>query len=147
MCSVTRPLLLLAASALGVSAFVNRGQYSRPSSNVLLASDAAATTRTTAESNIDDFVRSFAVYEDGKCVGTCQEVRPEARDPMAEEDEVDMFYQTTQRSFTFPHGWTDEVDDMTVASQRSFLFPDQFRGITTMAAMQGGTPRLRPRGC
>ena len=123
MCSVTRPLLLLAASALGVSAFVNRGQYSRPSSNVLLASDAAATTRTTAESNIDDFVRSFAVYEDGKCVGTCQEVRPEARDPMAEEDEVEMFYQTTQRSFTFPHGWTDEVDDMTVASQRSFLFP------------------------
>ena len=131
ICTASRLLLVLAASASGASAFVNKGQCSRPSSNVLLASSSSSsasdatetTTRTSAESNLDDFVRSFAVYEDGKCVGTCQEVRPKARDPMAEEDEVEMFYQTTQRSFTFPQGWTDEVDDMTVASQRSFLFP------------------------
>lgn len=134
LCSVSR-LLVLATSA---SAFVIHRQ-SQPSSHVVLessspsASDAAAAatkknTNTATESNIDDFVRSFAVYEDDgisgrRCIGACQEVRPEARDPMAEEDEVEMFYQTTQRSFTFPHGWTDEVDDMTVASQRSFLFP------------------------
>ena len=96
------------------------------SSVLVLATSASAFVhgRHPAESNIDDFVRSFAVYEEGRCVGTCQEVRPDARDPMAgEEDEVEMFYQTTQRSFTFPHGWTDDVDDMTVASQRPFLFP------------------------
>ena len=132
----------LLALVTGASAFapnINHRQPSTtPSSLSSSASDptVAATAPSSPDSNIDDFVRSFAVYEkfdDDKkeggggggrrCIGTCQEVRPQARDPTAEEDEVEMFYDTTRRSFTFPHGWTDDVDDMTIASQRSFLFP------------------------
>ena len=137
------PVLLLRLLVLvaGASAFAPNSNHRQPSttpSSSASASDptVAAAAPSSPDSNIDDFVRSFAVYEkfdDDKkeggggggrrCIGTCQEVRPQARDPTAEEDEVEMFYDTTRRSFTFPHGWTDDVDDMTIASQRSFLFP------------------------
>jgi len=136
---------LLALVTTSASAFAphnnnnnNHRQPSMPSSSshVLLTSASgptAAAATSSPDSSIDDFVRSFAVYEkcagdnnEGggrRCVGTCQEVRPQARDPTAEEDEVEMFYDTTRRSFSFPHGWTDDGDDATVSSPRSFLFP------------------------
>ena len=141
----------LLALVTGASAFAPNNNHRHPpttpssfSSSRVLQTSASASDPTGAavapsspESKIDDFVRSFAVYEefDGaskegggggsgrRCVGTCQEVRPQARDPTAEEDEVEMFYDTTRRSFTFPHGWTNDVEDMTISSQRSFLFP------------------------
>jgi len=116
-------LLLLVASA---SAFVNDKNRKSVRDALLSPVQLQPSARASAaeSSGIDDHVRSFAVYsEHARCVGTCQEVRPEARDPAAEEDEVELFYQTTRRSFAFPHGWTDDVDDMAVSSQRSFLFP------------------------
>lgn len=99
------------------------------------------TTPAAADSSSSqpDIVRSFALFEnvgddDGnggsnsnnntrRCIGRCDEIRPKSRDPNADEDEVESFYQTTHRSFTFPHSWTDEVEEVYQTTDRSFLFP------------------------
>mmetsp|Transcript_3489 Transcript_3489/g.7606 ORF Transcript_3489/g.7606 Transcript_3489/m.7606 type:complete len:388 (-) Transcript_3489:164-1327(-) len=116
------------------SAFSAPPGANSPSPGTPIATPTAAAAAAAADSSSSqpDIIRSFAIFENfgdhddnntRRCIGRCDEIRPKSRDPNADEDEVELFYQTTHRSFAFPYSWTDEVEEVYQTTGRSFLFP------------------------
>ncbi len=72
---------------------------------LLLIAGSSAFSISTSENNVA-LIQSYTLYDkERRILGCCDEVRPSAKHPDAddeEEDEVEMFYATTKRYFTFP---------------------------------------------